>query len=54
MKMYRITTQVQVTKTIQYIVEAETGEEAQQQIVEGKRRGRGSRRKSRLVVGNSE
>jgi len=41
MKVYRITTQVQVTKTIQYIVEAETKEEAQQQIVEGNERGEG-------------
>ena len=41
MKVYRVTTEVQTVKTIHYIVEAETKEEAQQQIVEGKERGEG-------------
>ena len=41
MKVYRLTTQVQSTKTIQYIVEAKTKEEAQKIIVEGSERGEG-------------
>jgi hypothetical protein len=41
MKVYRLTTQVQSTKTIQYIVEAETRAEAQKKIVEGQERGEG-------------
>lgn len=41
MKVYRLTTQVQSTKTIQYIVEAKTKEEAQKKIVEGSERGEG-------------
>ena len=41
MKVYRLTTQVQSTKTIQYIVEAKTREEAQKKIVEGSERGEG-------------
>ena len=41
MKVYRVTTEVQVVKTIHYIVEAETKEDAQQQIVEGSERGEG-------------
>ena len=36
MKVYRLTTQVQSTKTIQYIVEAKTREEAQKKIEEEK------------------
>ena len=41
MKVYRLTTQVQSTKTIQYIGEAKTKEEAQKIIVEGSERGEG-------------
>lgn len=41
MKVYRLTTQVQSTKTIQYIVEAKTKEEAQKKIVEGSEQGEG-------------
>ena len=41
MKVYRLTTQVQSTKTIQYIVEAKTKEEAQKKRVEGSERGEG-------------
>ena len=41
MKTYRVTTEVQVVKTIHYIVEAETKEDAQQIIVEGSERGEG-------------
>ena len=41
MKVYRVTTEVQTVKTIQYIVEAETKEEAQQIIVSGSERGEG-------------
>ena len=41
MKVYRITTEVQTVKTIQYIVEAETKEEAQQIIVSGSEREEG-------------
>lgn len=35
MKVYRVTTEVQVVKTIHYIVEAETKDHAQQIIVSG-------------------
>jgi len=41
MKVYRVTTEVQTVKTIHYIVEAETKEEAQQIIVSGSERGEG-------------
>ena len=41
MKVYRVTTEVQVVKTIHYIVEAETKEDAQQIIVSGSERGEG-------------
>jgi hypothetical protein len=41
MKVYRVTTEVQTVKTIQYIVEAETKEEAQQIIVSGSEREEG-------------
>jgi len=41
MKVYRITTEVQTVKTIHYIVEAETNEEAQQIIVSGSEREEG-------------
>lgn len=41
MKVYRVTTEVQTVKTIHYIVEAETKEEAQQIIVSGSEREEG-------------
>jgi len=41
MKVFRITTEVEVIKTIQYIVEAESKEEAMKIIVKGKERGEG-------------
>ena len=41
MKVYKITTEVQTVKTIQYIVEAETKEDAQQIIVSGSEREEG-------------
>jgi hypothetical protein len=41
MKVFRITTEVEVTKTIQYIVEAESKEEAMNIIIKGKERGEG-------------
>jgi len=41
MKVFRITTEVEVIKTIQYIVEAESKEEAMKIIAKGKERGEG-------------
>lgn len=41
MKVYRVTTEVQVVKTIHYIVEAETNEDAKQIIVSGSEREEG-------------
>ena len=41
MKVFRITTEVEVIKTIQYIVEAESKEEAMVIITKGKERGEG-------------
>jgi hypothetical protein len=41
MKVFRITTEVKSTKTIQYIVEANSKEEAELKIIEGEERGEG-------------
>jgi len=41
MKVFRITTEVKSTKTIQYIVEANSKEEAELKIKEGEERGEG-------------
>ena len=41
MKIFRITTEVTSTKTIQYIVEANSQEEAEFKIIEGEERGEG-------------
>ena len=41
MKVFRITTKVKATKTIQYVVEANSKEEAELKIIEGKERGEG-------------
>jgi hypothetical protein len=41
MKVFRITTEVTATKTIQYIVEANSQEEAELKIIEGEERGEG-------------
>jgi hypothetical protein len=41
MKIFRITTQMQATQTVQYIVEAETEQEALIQIISGAERGEG-------------
>jgi adenosine/AMP kinase len=41
MKVFRITTEVTSTKTIQYIVEANSQEEAELKIIEGEERGEG-------------
>jgi len=41
MKVFRITTEVKSTKTIQYIVEANSQEEAELKIIEGEERGEG-------------
>jgi hypothetical protein len=41
MKVFRITTEVEVIKTIQYIVEAESKEEVIAIITKGKERGEG-------------
>ena len=41
MKTFRITTQMQATQTVQYIVEAETEQEALIQIISGAERGEG-------------
>jgi hypothetical protein len=41
MKVFRITTKVKSTKTIQYVVEANSKEEAELKIIEGEERGEG-------------
>jgi len=41
MKVFRITTEIKSTKTIQYIVEANSQEEAELQIKKGEERGEG-------------
>lgn len=41
MKIFRITTEVKSTKTIQYIVEANSKEEAEEMIIFGEERGEG-------------
>jgi hypothetical protein len=41
MKVFRITTEVKSTKTIQYIVEANSKEEAEDLIIYGEERGEG-------------
>jgi len=41
MKVFRITTEVKSTKTIQYIVEANSQEEAELKIIEGEERDEG-------------
>ena len=41
MKVFRITTEVKSIKTIQYIVEANSKEEAELQIIKGEQRGEG-------------
>ena len=41
MKVFRITTEVKSTKIIQYIVEANSQEEAELKIIEGEERGEG-------------
>ena len=41
MKVFRITTKVKSTKTIQYIVEANSKEEAELKIIKGEERGEG-------------
>jgi len=41
MKVFRITTEIKSTKTIQYIVEAKSLEEAKSKITEGEERGEG-------------
>ena len=41
MKVFRITTEVKSTKTIQYIIEANSQEEAELKIIEGEERGEG-------------
>jgi hypothetical protein len=41
MKVFRITTEIKSTKTIQYIVEANSEEEAELKIIRGEERGEG-------------
>jgi len=41
MKVFRIITKVKATKTIQYVVEANSKEEAELKIIEGEERGEG-------------
>ena len=41
MKVFKITTKIKSIKTIQYIVEAESLEEAELKIIEGEERGEG-------------
>ena len=41
MKVFRITTEVKATKTIQYVVEANSEDEAELKIIKGEERGEG-------------
>ena len=48
MKVFRITTEVKSTKTIQYIVEANSKEEATEIIMSGKEHGEGEEVKENI------
>ena len=51
MKVFRITTEIKSTKTIQYIVEANSKEEAELKIIEGEERGEGEEVKDDIEWG---
>ena len=51
MKVFRITTEIKSTKTIQYIVEANSQEEAELKIIEGEEHGEGEEVKDDIEWG---
>jgi hypothetical protein len=52
MKVFKITTKVKSVKTIQYIVEANSIEEAEMMIIEGNERGEGEEVKDKIKWGS--
>jgi len=52
MKVFKITTKVKSVKTIQYIVEANSIEEASRLIIEGNERGEGEEVKEKIKWGS--
>ena len=52
MKVFKITTKVKSVKTIQYIVEADSIEEAEMIIIEGNERGEGEEVKDKIKWGS--
>jgi hypothetical protein len=52
MKVFKITTKVKSVKTIQYIVEANSIEEAEMLIIEGNERGEGEEVKDKIKWGS--
>lgn len=52
MKVFKITTKVKSIKTIQYIVEADSLEEAEMMVIEGKERGEGEEVKDKIKWGS--
>jgi hypothetical protein len=52
MKVFKITTKVKSVKTIQYIVEADSIEEASRLIIEGNERGEGEEVKEKIKWGS--
>ena len=52
MKVYKITTKVKSIKTIQYIVEANSIEEAEMLVIEGNERGEGEEVKEKIKWGS--
>lgn len=52
MKVFKITTKVKSVKTIQYIVEADSIEEAEMMIIEGNERGEGEEVKDKIKWGS--
>jgi hypothetical protein len=52
MKVFKITTKVKSVKTIQYVVEANSIEEASRLIIEGNERGEGEEVKEKIKWGS--
>lgn len=52
MKVFKITTKVKSVKTIQYIVEANSIEEAEMLVIEGNERGEGEEVKDKIKWGS--
>ena len=52
MKVFKITTKVKSIKTIQYIVEANSIEEAEMLVIEGNERGEGEEVKEKIKWGS--